>query len=94
MFITSGTLPLQPGKQDQARAAIGPMVAGALASGGCTACAYSFDVLDPDLLHFYEEWDTVESMAAHGSSTHMATFGAAMQDFAAGGPTMSQHEVA
>lgn len=93
MFLISGTMPIQPGSQDQAVAALRPMIEASNAEDGCGIYAFSFDVLDPDLLHFYEEWDTQESMAAHGASAHMAAFGAAMQGFAAGRPSMSTHEV-
>ena len=55
---------------------------------GCILFAYGEDVLDPGLIRVVERWRDWDSLAAHGRSTHVATWRKAL-----GAAGMSEREV-
>lgn len=86
MVIVTGTARLREGARDAFVEAVGPYVAGSLAEEGCTACRYAFDVSDPDVVTFHEEFADRDALGAHHAAEHLATFGAASGGLMAGPP--------
>ena len=41
---------------------------------GVVAYHFSIDLKDEKIVHVYEEWDSTESLKAHGQKEHMAPF--------------------
>jgi len=53
------------------------MVSASRAEDGCISYAFSRDLLDPNLIHVAERWQSREHLAAHAATNHMATWRAA-----------------
>jgi quinol monooxygenase YgiN len=74
-------------------AAVNAMRAATLQEDGCHEYRFSFATDDPDIVLIFEEWRDQESLTAHMSAPHMATFGAQMAGFVTGAPSLSRYEV-
>lgn len=89
MILVTGTVRLADGARDATVEALGPMIEDARREPGCHACRYSFDVTDPQVLHFHEEWESEDALQAHFRSPGLAAFGAATGDLFDGRPAMT-----
>jgi quinol monooxygenase YgiN len=78
MVIVMGTCKMEPGEIDRLMDAMRGQLEATRAEAGCQHYAFSRDVLDPDLLHIAERWDSNEALAAHFKTSHMAAFNAAI----------------
>lgn len=74
MIIIQGHARFTPGTATAHLDAMRAMVEATRAEDGCLLYAFAFDAIDPDLMHITERWDNADTLAAHGSSTHMAEF--------------------
>jgi quinol monooxygenase YgiN len=78
MVIVMGTCKMAPGEIDRLTDAMRAQVEATRDEAGCQHYAFARDVLDPDLLHISERWDSNEAIAAHFQSPHMALFNDAL----------------
>lgn len=74
MILIHGEARLMDGARDAMVAAAAPMIEASLAEDGCHAYRYSFDVADPGLMYFHEEWESDEALMAHFQTPHLAAF--------------------
>lgn len=88
MILIHGEARLKEGARDAMIAAAEPMVTASLAEDGCHAYRYAFDVVDPHLMYFHEEWESDEALQAHFSTPHLAAFVEATSGLMAGRPTI------
>lgn len=72
MIVITGTVRIAPGALDRARAAMETMIKASREEEGCIAYSYGVDVLDPDLIHISEKWESREALTDHFNSPHMA----------------------
>jgi quinol monooxygenase YgiN len=78
MVIVMGTCKMAPGEIDRLKDAMRAQREATRAEAGCQHYAFSRDVLDPDLLHIAERWDSNDAIAAHFKAPHMAIFNTAL----------------
>lgn len=93
MILIHGTARLRAGARDAFVEAARPMIAASRAEDGCHAYRYAFDLTDPELVSFHEEWESDEALQAHYATAHLATFGAALGDLLAERPTIQRSVV-
>jgi quinol monooxygenase YgiN len=60
-----------PGKVDELRAALLAIVGPSRAEDGCLRYDLHTDREDPDVLAFYEVWESVDAHAAHDRTAHI-----------------------
>lgn len=72
MIVITGTVRISPGALERARPAMERMIRASREEEGCIAYSYGVDVLDPDLIHVSEKWESRDALAAHFNSPHMA----------------------
>jgi quinol monooxygenase YgiN len=93
VIIVSGSIPIQAGKRESAFDLIRPFVATTRAEEGNRAYRMTPDLDDPGLIHLYEEWESEETMAAHGKAEHFTAFMGDIVAFVAGAPTINRYDV-
>ncbi|MBB3950267.1 putative quinol monooxygenase [Aureimonas jatrophae] len=74
MIIVSGFLRLSPADLDTVREAARATIAATRAEEGCHIYAFADDLTEPGLVRIYEEWDSRETLAAHGQTAHIAAW--------------------
>jgi len=50
------------------------MIVASRAEAGCLSYAYSFDLLQPNLMRVIEVWASEQALREHFATSHMATF--------------------
>ena len=93
MIIISGSMRLKQGDRSELIEATRRMMAATLEEAGCRAYRFTFDLIDPDLLHVYEEWDDETSLMTHFAEPHFAEFGTTLRDWVDEGGSILRHEV-
>ena len=63
-----------------ARAQMEAMVEASRVEGGCISYAFSSDLIDPNLIHVAERWESREHLSVHAATDHMATWRAKAQE--------------
>jgi quinol monooxygenase YgiN len=59
---------------DAVREAIATMETLSRAESGCDEYTFSVELNNPNVLRVTERWESMEALAAHGASAHMADF--------------------
>lgn len=80
MIIVAGSILVKPEAHDAAVAAFQVMTAETLKEEGCIEYEFYASLDDPGRFHVYEHWESVETLAAHGKSAHMADLRSVMKD--------------
>ncbi len=70
------------------------MVAGSRGEAGCIAYGYAEDMLEPGLIHVFEEWRDQAAIDLHFASAHMAAWRAAGASFGVSDRALKLYEVA
>ena len=71
MIIVSGTLRLSPADLASVRDAAASVLTTTRTETGCIVYSFAEDLLDPGLVRIYEEWESRETLGAHGKSDHI-----------------------
>ena len=71
-IVVVGSLRARPGKEDEAREALGGLVAPTHAEDGCLLYALHQGVADPTRFAFVERWASQEHLDTHLASPHIA----------------------
>ena len=71
-IVVVGSLKAKPGKEDDARDALGGLVAPTHAEDGCVLYALHQGTEDPTRFTFVERWESAEKLQAHLGSDHIA----------------------
>ncbi len=72
MIIVEGTIRVND--LTLARAAMRDMIEASRAEDGCISYSYAVDILEPDLVHVSERWESREALAAHTKTAHIAAW--------------------
>lgn len=88
MILIHGTARIKDGTRDAMVAAAVPMIEASLQEDGCGDYRYSFDVADPNVMYFHEEWASDEALHAHFATPHLAAFVEASSPLMDGRPTI------
>jgi quinol monooxygenase YgiN len=79
MIVIHAKITMEPGAIDKMRAAIAAMEQASRKEKGCLTYVFASAVSDPNTIHVTEEWQDLEILKAHFSTSHMAAFQAAMR---------------
>lgn len=63
--VVSGEIDMAPGAREKALRDAQPLIEAALAERGCRHYAWTADPALPDRIHVFEEWESIETLAAH-----------------------------
>ena len=74
MIIIGGDMKIKVEHRDAAIAAFVAMQRASQAEVGCITYEFAADLEDADTFHLFEVWENVETLAAHGQTSHMAAF--------------------
>jgi len=93
MIVIAGSVRVKPERREEALRAAVRMMEATRAEPGCRAYRFSADLVDPALVHVFEEWESDEALAAHFGSPHMAEFQRVLPDVLAGGMDFRRYTV-
>ena len=79
MIVVNARIGTTPEAVEALRAAMIAMQAASLAEDGCEDYNFSVELADPGAIRITERWTSMEALAAHFQTPHMAEFQAAMQ---------------
>jgi quinol monooxygenase YgiN len=93
MIVIAGSVKVKPEGREQALAAAVRMMEATRAEPGCRAYRFSTDLVEPTLVHLFEEWESAEALAQHFASPHMAEFQRVLPEVLAGGLDLRRYTV-
>jgi quinol monooxygenase YgiN len=93
MLVIHAEFPLAPDAREEALALVEDLVAASQEEDGVIEYRAATDVSDPNLLRFHERYEDEAAFAAHGETTHVEEFQAALPDLLAGEPEVLQFAV-
>ena len=74
MIVVSGTLEFAPGHREEVTAAMTRVEAATRQESGCMTYTFYADRDDEQRFRVFEEWESWETLEAHGQSAHIAEF--------------------
>ncbi len=78
MLIVAAEVVVEEGALNGVQEALGTMEEETRKEAGCLTYAFSVDVNDPTMVRIFERWESMDALAAHFKTPHMAAFGAAL----------------
>jgi quinol monooxygenase YgiN len=79
MIVVVGYLKIPPERMGEARQGIRTVVAETLKEPGCLLYAFSEDAIEPGTIRVAEKWESWETLKAHGTTPHLATWRAVLK---------------
>ena len=93
MIVIAGSVQVKPERRaDAVRAAV-RMAEATRAEAGCLTYRFSTDLVDPNRVYIFEEWENEEALGRHFASPHMAEFQGALPQVLAGGVEIRRYTV-
>jgi quinol monooxygenase YgiN len=92
--VIAGTVAVRPERREEAIRAARAMVEATRAEPGCSAYRFSIDLVDPNTVHIFEEWESEDALARHFATPHMARFQEVLPTVLAGAVTLRRYVVA
>lgn len=80
MIVVTGTFEIDPQNSERVKHAATAMSRATRAEEGCITYAFWQSIEDAGLFRVYEEWEDLAALKAHGETTHMADFRAALPE--------------
>ncbi len=93
MIVVAGDVTLKPETREEAVEIIKWMVAETKKESGCISYDFYGDLSDPTKLKIFEEWESMEHLAAHFETEHMAEFRGKMPAYVAEKNRVFKYEV-
>ncbi len=78
MLIVAAEAVVEAGAVETAREALRVMEEETRKEPGCLTYAFSIDVNDATMIRIFERWESLDALAAHFKTPHMAAFGEAL----------------
>ncbi|MCZ6784763.1 MAG: putative quinol monooxygenase [Proteobacteria bacterium] len=78
MLIVAAEVVVEEGALNGVQEALGTMEEETRKEAGCLTYAFSVDVNDPTMVRIFERWESMDALAAHFKTPHMAAFGSAL----------------
>ena len=78
MIIIAARVEIDPVNLPELKAAVAAMENASRAEAGCIDYAFSQELGDPAYVRISERWQSMEALAAHFATPHMATFNKAL----------------
>ncbi len=80
MIVINAAMQTDADSIDAMKEAIAKMEVASLAEDGCRDYCFSQELSNPSKMRITERWETMEALAAHFQTPHMAEFQKAMAD--------------
>lgn len=93
MIVVAGSIPINPEKQEEAKANLKTMMDATHQEEGCITYQFLFNPWNAGEVHVFEEWETQEALDAHGKSEHMAAFRKELPNFVTGSGNIKRYVV-
>jgi quinol monooxygenase YgiN len=93
MIVVAGRVAIKPERREELIAIARKVIAQTKQEAGCIAYDYYFDLLDPNVVLVYEEWESEAALAAHLQQPHTQEFLQTVGDMFARPPAIYRHEV-
>jgi len=93
MIVVAGDVTLKAETRDEAVEVIKWMVAETQKEAGCISYNFYSDLSDPTKLKIFEEWESMEHLAAHFETDHMTEFRSKIPNFVAEKNRVFKYEV-
>jgi quinol monooxygenase YgiN len=93
MIVIHAVFPIDPEKREEAEKLVQDLVEASNEEDGMIEYRAAWDVSDPNVLRFAEQYEDEAAFAAHGETDHFQEFEAALPGLLAGEPTVTQFEV-
>lgn len=93
MIVIHAVFPIAPEKRDEAEELVEDLVEASNGEEGTIEYRAAWDVSDPNVLRFAEQYEDEAAFAAHGETDHFQEFEAALPDLLAGEPRVTQFDV-
>lgn len=93
MIVVVGYLTINPDKRAEVEAAIATLVPLTVAEEGCVEYRYANDVLEPNRINIWEQWESEDAMNLHMGTAHLAEFMGVMGDCIGGPLEITRHDV-
>lgn len=93
MIVVSGTIPMKADKVEEAKAVALIMQKATQLEDGCITYRFYQDIEDSSIFRVFEEWETQDSLTAHGQTAHMTEFRSSLADIVAGAGNVISYEV-
>ena len=71
MILVVGTVRIADGGFEKARDAMEKNINATRQESGCIRYSYARDVLDPQIMHVSEAWESMDALKAHFNAPHM-----------------------
>ena len=84
MIIVTARVPVHAEKIDGALNLVQTLTTASLAEPGCLSYRFYRDLLEPNIIFVFEEWESEAALDAHLGSPHMTLFRLQMPRFIAG----------
>lgn len=94
MYIVSGIIAVEASDHDAMVGLIAPLVEATLAEDGNITYGFWANPAKPGEFRVYEEWESLDAMANHMGTDHMAVFLVGMGDLAVTQTELYQHTAA
>ena len=94
MIVVTGYLTIDPAKRAEVEAAVATLVPLTVAEEGCVEYRYAADLLEPNRINIWEQWESEEAMTAHMGTSHLADFMTVMGTCIGGPLAIDRHDVA
>jgi quinol monooxygenase YgiN len=94
MIVVTGYLTIDPAKRAEVEAAIATLVPLTVAEDGCVEYRYATDVLEPNRINIWEQWESEDAMTAHMGTSHLADFMGVVGTCIGGPVEITRHDVA
>ncbi len=94
MLIVAGEFVVAAGALDRVRGALHTMEEATRKEPGCLTYAFAVDVNDSSVVRIFERWESMEALAAHFKTAHMAAFGRAIGEIQPKSAEVKLYEVA
>ncbi|PCJ54902.1 MAG: antibiotic biosynthesis monooxygenase [Planctomycetota bacterium] len=94
MRIIIAEMKAAPGKRAQLIDLLNGMLEPSRMEPGCISYRYFFSSEDPDLVHFYEQWQNQAAIDEHFASDHFRDLGVRIPDLIISGPDIRIYDAA
>ena len=94
MIVVVGYITINPEMRAEAEAAIATLVPLTVAEEGCVEYRYAADILEPNRINIWEQWESEEAMNAHMATPHLAEFMGVMGTCIGGPLEITRHDIA
>ena len=74
MIVVSGEISIDPADREAAVQATAKVVAATLSEDGCITYGFWVDPSDDTRFRVFEEWESMDALAAHFGQPHMTSF--------------------